>query len=95
MNGRPWVSEELQLLQFCQTHHMPQSASAAAIGRTRAAIKSKASELGYVREPFWTPAKKARALQMLADGYSSRLVGELMGCSAQAVRSMAMRARKS
>jgi len=92
MKRRYWTYEESQLLRRNQNKRVPIAVSAKQLERSVRAVASYASDRGFL-QPKWTREDTRKALEMQANGHTSREIGLAVGKPAATVRKMFWRRR--
>lgn len=88
MNGRAWTQEELLLLGKLQKFYCPQSHTAKRLNRTVSAVKSKASDVGFLQQRAgkWTAEEESKMYWLISLGITTGAIGLELGRSGRAVR---------
>lgn len=81
-----WQQNEVQLLQQNQRARVRTKDTAAQLGRSQSAIRSKASDIGALQLFVWTRARDIRLENMVAMHWKRKQIAEALGTTDASVR---------
>lgn len=81
-----WQQNEVQLLQRNQRERVLSADTAAQLGRSQSAIRSKASDIGALQLFAWTRARDIRLEDLVEAKVPRKRIAEILGTTDGSVR---------